>query len=291
MKRRIIQQHNSFTLTLPIKWVRGNELVRNDEVTLSEEDNKLIIEPGEVKKQIKQTEIKLKAATYNIYRSIIGGLYRGGYDEIKVKFDDPKIIPELQKTVDSLYGFEVLEMGETSCVIKTVFKEESAELKSHINKVINIIKTMQSILMNDISTKKHNSADELLQFRNNVLKQRDLIARTIVKQKLLDNKNFPYYTIAYNLWHIARNYYYLYRALPKSVQKEDIDLLKKINKEFELSFSKNPDLIERHREFAALLKAAQERIKKYKVNSIQSYSTTIISMIQSCNSLLLLLSS
>ena len=69
------------------------------------------IEPGEGKEQIKQTEIKLEAATYNIYRSIIGGLYKGGYDEIKVKFDDPKIVPELQKTVDSLYGFDLVFAG------------------------------------------------------------------------------------------------------------------------------------------------------------------------------------
>jgi len=288
MKRRIIQQHQSYTVTLPIKWIRDNNLEKNDEVSFSQEDSKLILEPGESKKTIKTTEINLKTAKYSVYRSIIGGLYRDGYDEIKVNFENPKIITNLQKAVNSLYGLEVFEINNDSCTIKTVFKEEAAELNSHILKMIHILKTMQDIIYNDLKENKLNSTEELIQFRENILKQRDIIARTIVKQKLLDNQHFPYYNLAFNLWYISRYYSYLYKSFKKNINKKSLGLLKKTNDYFAEAFSEKTreKLAEKYDNFSDLMKQANKLLED-KNTAVASYCISILMMISNCNSLLL----
>lgn len=233
MKRKIVKQGNGgFTVTLPVKWVREQELKAGDEIDFSEEEKNLVLSPAATTKKPKLIVITLEPGEYNQYRSLIGGLYRAGYDQIKVQFTNAKVLPILQEVIDSLYGFEVLEIGKNSCIIHSIYREETPEIESHIQKMINIIGTMQNIIMDDTKNGQFESEAQLTQFRNNILKQRDLIARVILQQKLLDNKHFPYYLLSFNLWNIARNYYDLYLALEKKKQmsKKQIEVLSKVNK-------------------------------------------------------------
>jgi phosphate uptake regulator len=295
MKRRLIQQKDSFTLTIPIKWVRDNNLEKNDEINVIQEDNKLVLQPGELKEPIKKTEVKLTPSNFKAFRSLIGGLYRRGYDEIKVLFKDPKVISELQKTADMLYGFEVFDIDDKSCIIKSVFKVESVELKSVINKMVNIVKTMQNIITQDIKNNDLKSKEELWQFRNSIYKQRDLVARTIVKQRLLDHNHFPYYLLAFYLWHIARNYAYFYVSFPKNykAEKQELAFLNKLTEYFNVSFTwiESEEVIERYEEYMKLMDSSLKTMsKKGKVSVIYPYCTVILLLIQSCTSSILQLS-
>jgi phosphate uptake regulator len=290
MKRRLIKQKDSFTVTLPIKWVRDSNLKKNDEISLIQDENKLVIEPGEAKKTIKTAEIEVDLHHFNIYRSLIGGFYRGGYDEIKIKFKDRKVLPLLQKTVDFLHGLELLDIKENSCILKSVYKEEKPEILSHINKILNIIKTMQMIIVEDIENKNLNSKEELFQFRNQVLKQRDLIARIILQKRLLGAKQFPYHNLAFNLWQIARNYYNLYKTLSTPFKKSSIDFLKKTNTFFNDFFKslQTHKLEDKHKAYDKLINEGISLMKN-KPSLIVSYSMNILMMLQSCNSHVLML--
>lgn len=296
MKRKLIKQGaGGVTFYVPKKWVDSKGLKPGDEIEVDEQDDNLIIRPGEAKKEIKRAEIEIDLANFNIYRSILGGLYRGGYDEVKVYFKDPKVIPVLQKTVDStFYGFEIFDVKDDSCLIKSVYTEEATEIKNHINRIIHTIKTMQEIIINDIEKNNYVSKEELLQFRSNILKHRDLVARVITQQRLLDNKNFPYHQIGFNLWNIGRNYYNLYKYLTKDteVTKANIDYLKKVNAFFAGFFDKlkEKEVVKKHKEYDVLIDEGIKLMKNKKEASfIISYCINILMMLQSCNSSLLLI--
>ncbi|PIN79894.1 hypothetical protein COV16_01800 [Candidatus Woesearchaeota archaeon CG10_big_fil_rev_8_21_14_0_10_34_8] len=291
MRRKLIKQGGyGLTFYVPKKWVDSKGLKAGDEINISEEDNKLIIEPGETKKQPKKTEITINMQSFNIYRSLIGSLYRAGYDEIKVIFDDRKIIPELQKTIDSLYGFEIFDIDEKSCTIKSVYSEETTEIASHTRKMIHIIKTMQDIILEDIRNNKFISKKELFEFRSNILKQRDIIARVIVQKRSLTNKTFPHYLISNNLWNIARNYYNLYSNTTTKVKKSDIDFLIKTNKYFAEFFERleKHKLVEKHKTYRKTINEGISLIKTNNASIIISYCINILMLIQSCNSQILL---
>jgi hypothetical protein len=288
MKRRIIKQKDSFTVTLPIKWIRDNQL-ENAEINLLQEDNQIIIQPTDVEKQLRKTDVTFEDAERA--RSIIGGLYRAGYDEINVKFSNPKIIPKLQEAVNSLYGLEMFDIDDKGCTIRTIYKLEKTELESHFGKMIHILKTMQTIIVDDIKRKKLDSKDELSQFRFNILKQRDIIARTIVQQKLLDNQHFPYYTLAFNLWYIARFYYKLYTSFKEiKPTNKSINLLLKTNQYLSHTISEatREQVAEKYESYSKIVDNANKLLDDKKENhKIVSYCISILTLTSSCNSLLL----
>jgi hypothetical protein len=292
MKRKIIKQRDSYTVTLPIRWVRDNGLERNDEIQVSQEHENLVLAPGDVKKQKKKTEVDITPSTFNVYRSVVGGLFRGGYDEIKVNYEDMKIIPELQKALGTFYGLEMFDITKKSCVIRALFREEAAELSSHTNKIIHAIKTIQEIILDDMKNKRFNSDEELAQLRWNVIKQRDLIARTTVQQRLFDNKHFPYHTIAFNLWYIARAYVYMYKSLKKKAKfnEKTIDLFKKVSKYFSDNFAgmNKQEVIKKYEDFSKIVQPAIKTVEEKKEGSVvASYCVNILMLTQSCNSLIM----
>ncbi len=304
MQRKLVKQgDNALTVTLPAAWTKANKLTAGDEVEIENDNNQLVINS--------KTEKKVKSITFTIhsnddsrlYRSLLGAYYRAGFDEIKIQYDSPKVIPELQKAVDFLYGFEIFEQKENICIIKKMYESESTELQLIVTKMIQTIKTMQNIISHDIAEdikeekhveKKYASQEELLQFRNNALKYRDIIIRTIVYHKLLDEKNFPYNHIAYSLWQITRAYYNLYSSLlkQKTTEKEQA-FFSKVNLYFTMTMqsmdgNNSDNHKENHKKYRALIAKAEEMIKHSKNPVFLSYCIVIIMNVQSCNSLLLL---
>ena len=294
MRRKLVKQGiGGLTLCLPKKWTDFNNLKSGDEIEIIEEENKLSLDITSSKKQLKKIEINLDFQTSNIIRSYIGGLYRAGYDEIIVHFTDSKIITELQNVVDSLYGLEIFDITNKSCTIKAVFKLETTEIKSHFLKLIYTVKMMQETIINDIKNKNFKSEIELYHFRNNVLKQRDLIARTIIQLKLLDNKTFPYYLLSFNVWNIARDYQYIYLNLDKNkeITKKNYEYLEDVNKLFNESLDrlKTHSLFNIHKKYATLLKKGLELMKTEEASVLVSFCINILMTLQSSNSSILLL--
>lgn len=297
MKRKLIKQGvDGVTITLPITWVRDHHLKPGDEIEVDEEKNVLSIHPFFKKKEKKRKDITINVANFNIQRCIFAGLYRFGYDEIHVQYDSPEVAVVLQKTVDSFYGFEMFDVDQKSCIIKSVFHEEATEIEGHIRRAIHTIKTMQSIIIEDIRKKEYNSSEQLQQFRNNVLKQRDIIARIILQQKLFDEKHYPNELIAFNLWNIARNYDHIYTACcsMKKISGTTLAFLEKTNTFFSTFFDamKKHDLVSIHKQYRQLSNEARAlMLDKKEASLVLAHCLNILMFIQSSNASVMLLQS
>lgn len=296
MKRTLIRQGGAgLTFYVPKKWADQKGLKPGDEVEVTLEEDKLVIHPGDFKKELKRTEITVALETYNVYRSLIGALYRAGYDEIKVHFSERRVISELQKTVDSLYGLEIFDIDDKSCTIRCVYVEEAIELFSHLNKILHIVKTMQVIIIEDIENKQFTSKEELFQFRNNILKQRDIVSRIVAQSKLMGNHDFPCYMLSFLLWTIARNYYNLYDGIRTKyvVSKEEFSYLQKTNTFFSDFFkdwsTRKHELPKKHEDYRLLINQGIQMMKTKKGFVVVSYCMNILMTLQSCSSHILML--
>ncbi|HIH10920.1 TPA: AbrB/MazE/SpoVT family DNA-binding domain-containing protein [Candidatus Woesearchaeota archaeon] len=291
MIRKLIKQgKGGYTIYLPKQWVDSNHLNSGAEIEIRDEKNNLIITPKVMHKENKSTTINLEQLPKTIYRSIIGSLYRGGFDEIKVKYKDPEVLSKLQYAVNLLYGFEILEVDDKSCVIKNTYDVESTEALPFVNRMIHTIKTMQNTILIDIKNNDYNSREALDEYRKIILKQRDIVQRIIVRHKLLDNKIFPFYTITTYLWHITRNYDLLYDYLreKKIIPQHHISLFEKTNQYFSESFEglHKHKLIETHLKFEELFSLATN---DKEATLLVGYCLNIILSIQSCSSSIMLL--
>ena len=274
MIRKLVKQGNgAYTLTLPKAWVIKNELDQSLEVEIDELEQDLILKSNNKNEslQLKSISLNLDLYTKENYRSIIGSLYRFGYDEIYIKFKDQETISSLEESINSLFGLELFFENKNQCIIRSIYANEKTQVHSHILRMIYSIHMMQETIIKDLKKQELDSLNYLTELRNNVLKQRDLILRIIKKQKLLDDQTFPYYTIALSLWSIARNYFHMYKHLDVA-DKKHIKLIEESNEYFNTSFLKlhalnENKLLENHHYYSKVFSKLTKKLTESKALS------------------------
>lgn len=290
MRRKLVVQGKStLTISLPKRWVELQGVSVGDEVEIGEEQGVLQIQNVKSKKPLKEITF-IAEGSYNQLRSLLGGFYRGGYEKITLQFSHPKLVEVISDVVDSLYGAEMYELNKNSCIIR-IFDSEEDEILPHFNRMIHIITTMIDL----IHTQKKGAHDEIWNFRNKILRERDLILRMIIHRRLLDNRSLPYYSLAGNVWNIARNYSHYYDAQEK-ITKVDLhteiffdDTNKLCVDFFRTLRSPKHDTIDR--QYRILIKEGEKLICNKKSNpQLIAYCLSILMLVQSSNSHALLLS-
>jgi phosphate uptake regulator len=288
MRRKLIKQGaGGCTLTLPVKWVRENNLKPGDEIDIVQEENKLEISSSTSKKQLKSTQLKLEPGSFTPYRSLIGGLYRGGFDKIEISYDDPAVLEALQEAMQMLVGFDILDITQKKCSVRALVDTSSTDVHSHTLKMVHIINTIMQIMQNDIQNATFKSKEQIWLFRVNALKQRDLIIRSIIQRK--EEKIMSYYTLATHLWTVCRNLYYLYKELE---QKRKIDTkaqryFAKVCSFFKEMFSHfdKPNVLKNNQRYRKTVKEGNELLHTLKKDIfVVSYSINMLMASESCNS-------
>ncbi len=151
MKRRIIKQgNNSYTLTLPIKWIRANNLTGNEEISVDEEENTLKI--ATEKKQDKKTiTLDLLENNSRSIRFMIQQVYRQGYDQIIIKYFSEEIYQTLIEVVDNYFvGLEIVEKKNNSCNLSVIVETNEDKFKMFLRKMFLLIKDS----LNSLGTKE-----------------------------------------------------------------------------------------------------------------------------------------
>ncbi len=136
MRRKIIQI-GDFTksITLPKGWVTKLNIQKGDEVILEEEGNKLVISPTSISPLKKKASLDLsKKYEYNI--RLTKTMYRCGYDEVAVQFDDADMINKIQNVLsEQLVGFEIIDQEEKRCVVKDIVGESESDINTILRRL------------------------------------------------------------------------------------------------------------------------------------------------------------
>ena len=90
MKRKIIKQGiSTLTISLPSKWVKQFNLEGGDEVEVIESDQNLIISTSQ-RIKAKSITLDITGLPDKIVWRYFTALYMSGYDEILIRFSEPK---------------------------------------------------------------------------------------------------------------------------------------------------------------------------------------------------------
>jgi len=155
MKRRVIQIANSTQLiSLPRKWTQKYGVKKGDEMEVEEQGNKILIST-EKGAELGHIEIDVTGLDRTTILYYIQTLYRTGYDEIKVNFNNPttihyrtnknvNITPVIHGEVNRLIGYEIVQQKENFCVIKNLSQSSITEFDSVLRRIF--------LLMNDASS-------------------------------------------------------------------------------------------------------------------------------------------
>ena len=206
MRRKVIKQRDSYTITLPMKWVSKFNLEKGDELDMSEVDSNLVI--GAIKRfEVKSTIVKIKDSSS--LRSIIGYAYRAGFQKIRLVFENNTDLISIEETLKFFTGLEIESFSPEKVDLIMITRPEKGDFDFFINKIFQGIDIMFEDVIKALEGKKLN-IKEIEQLRTNNLRAREYVMRTIntegVKGQIGD-----YYTYVHimekmsgSLWHIGQ---------------------------------------------------------------------------------------
>ena len=101
------RDRKSYTVTLPIEWVKQQGLDKTKSVELDIVGNKAIISRHKEKEQI----IRIKGGDYPTSMiKVLQGLYRAGVSEVRLDLADNSLVEEILDIIEKkLIGYEIIE--------------------------------------------------------------------------------------------------------------------------------------------------------------------------------------
>ncbi len=246
MNRKIIKQGmKAYTITLPVDWIRDNNLDRGDEIRVDQIDNDIILSTGTEKFAEKKIEYTFTdddiLKTKNPFRLVqreYSALFKSGYDEIKFRSKNPKVIAYLAKRTALFIGYEVVEEGKDYVVVRSVVNPKKAEFESLYNRAFLVILTMSKQLIERLD-KRNFDLKDLNELERTNGKVTDYLKRLLAKINIKDSKNSRYYySIIAENERLCDEYKYLILRLmeAKKVQKETIDILEDLDETLRLLY-------------------------------------------------------
>jgi phosphate uptake regulator len=132
---------SSYIITLPIEWVRFQELDKNDPVgVIQQPDGTLLItakKPGEQRSKVKVYDISNIGDADYLFRLLIGA-YIMGFSKIELTSKnriDANLKSAIQKFSQSAMGFEIMEETATSATIKAYMDPQAMPLDTNISRM------------------------------------------------------------------------------------------------------------------------------------------------------------
>jgi phosphate uptake regulator len=186
MKRKIIKQgHNTLTVTIPAIWARRFNIQAGKEVDLIERDNGLFIS-SERSDDNRQVELNIAGMDIPTIWKHFMGVYREGFNEVKVKFtpgvkiespykfftkhkldlrykkEPEKKLPAeaLQGFVNRFIGFEIVEHGKDYVLVKEMGEPTSKEFDNSLRRIFLLLQQMadecvEAMMANDSKIVEH----------------------------------------------------------------------------------------------------------------------------------------
>ena len=183
MKRKIIKQgHNTLTVTLPSEWVKRLNLQPGDEIDVNESYGTLVIN-GKQNNGHKNVELDITDLRVPMLWRFFQSIYREGYDEIKLLFNESKkeyegaynyyssqfeykrlgekpakkpALDMIHELVNRFIGVEVIDSGDGYCIIKEMGELSAKEFDNSLRRIFLLIlelfdKVIQSMKNNEIN--------------------------------------------------------------------------------------------------------------------------------------------
>ncbi|MEA3514920.1 MAG: AbrB/MazE/SpoVT family DNA-binding domain-containing protein [Nanoarchaeota archaeon] len=184
MKRKVSRIGSStLMISLPSKWVKRYGVNKGDELEIIEDKDKLII-ATEIK--VEHLKKELDISKFGKFRkNYISHLYQRGFDEVDIRFENREILNMIKDRVNQLLGFEVIEQGESYCIIKNIAGGLDHEFDTILRKIFLMLIDMTESSYNAIKSGEYERLNEIKDLEKMNNKFTDFCIR------ILNKKGYP----------------------------------------------------------------------------------------------------
>jgi len=249
MRRKVILHGPStLTISLPSSWVKKQGVKKGDEIDISFVNDWLKIKStNEPKKKNIFIDIKNNKRTG---RSYITSTYRQGWDELNLKFNEPKYISEIQSTIsEQLVGFEIIKQNDTSCTIKDLSGMSDTEFETALRRTWLLTLELAKSSINAINNQDSELLKNIPSRDRSINKFSNYCLRYINKKGYKQGKNTAYYFFIRHLEEIADEFHYMSQSCnkykpPKEIKQIFNQILKSMEKLYATFYKYNDKIIE-----------------------------------------------
>ena len=230
IKRKVVQHGDStLTVSLPAKWVKRFNVKKGDEINVEDLDREIRItsekEFNLEKKQFDIGNLKRLGISY------ITSLYRSGYDEIHLNYDDNNYIETIHDVLSNeITGFEIIKQGSNYCVIKDLTGSKD-EFNTALRRIWLLTLDLANETFNSMDKKNKNNLKNMYFMDNSINKFSNYCLRLLNKKIYINNNKSPlYYYLIKSLEELADKYKDLY----KFYLSNDVNLNREITAIFKI---------------------------------------------------------
>ena len=269
MEKRLTAQgpndRKSYTVTLPLDWVKQQGLDKTKAVDLEIIGNKVIISSDKEDQLIKFIDAD-KAE--NALTKLLQAAYRLGVDEIKVKYSKPELRKQVSNIIDTkLIGYEIIEQTKNILRIKEITKGSTEEFKTVLRRIF--------LLLIELTK----SPEEAEESDKNLKKLTNYCQRLLIKKGHLEYQKIPfYYTLLHQLEKLSDEYVWLYQT-----KISDTKTLSQLNsyleKTYELYYKFDLEKFNKYQHDAYLAKNALKKQKDIHMHNIARQINSILGTI------------
>ncbi len=241
MKRKAIQLANKTTVvSLPIKWVKENNIKKGEDLEVEEDGENLIVRSSKERSSNKITINLNDNMDKIIIRNLFFFAHTLGHDEIELKFGskiNPNQISELATQFD---GIELLKQTESSAIFTQVVDESSKKFEEILNRAFEVTGYLADETLNLIKKKDYKSLKNLFPLERSNTRLTNHCSRILLKKWPYKKSDVLFlFMINWNLELIADFYRKICYELSlenknnKTLSKDTISLIGKTNKLFD----------------------------------------------------------
>lgn len=240
MKRKLIRQGRSgMTVYLPKKWVDARHLVAGDEVELSEEAGRLVLETEKRAGKIKQIERDITGLDKDSILQTFTALYESGFDEIKFvyKKNDSKdfatgkkllVSERITSLVQRFHGMEIVSQGDDYYLVKDISSQSDREFDVILRRIFFLLSEFDTYI-NDGLKEDRKRYDQGKERYEGIIRFVGFCLRLLNKRQVPDAEKYNLYEVINSLNHIALYYRFMADDLEgKKTSDKTKDLIRRM---------------------------------------------------------------
>jgi phosphate uptake regulator len=233
MKRSIVKHGPStYTISLPAKWVKENNLRSGLTVDVQQKGNRLEVSTKKKDETI-SLEVDIKD-NLKIGKRYIVSAHRKGCDELTLCYSDPLYLKKIEECLsEDVLGYEIVKQGPHFCNIRDIPGTKFREFDILFERIWMILLSMAEDITKAIIEKDFSVLESIQSLDKRINKFTNFCIRILQKRSHPDYRNIPvYYRFLRSLEELGDSYKYLMRYCAEerfAVSVEFIDLVKKEN--------------------------------------------------------------
>lgn len=215
MIRTVIQQKQSFTITIPKKWAKENNITNKSEIKIEEDKdtNNLILSKPNSNNIPKLEIIKdVDKFDFKTIRVILHQSYRNGYDKITFLNVKKEYKNKLEELTKQMIGF-TFSKKENNVTFETLTQDQMND-----DKINALIRKLFTIINETYSAEKEN----LNNLKDNADTYTNYLRRIIIKFNIKGKISYSYFNLITKISLIQHAIYYFRKEEDQNKENEKI---------------------------------------------------------------------